>query len=101
MNTSRVHQHTPGRPLSLAQKRVLVALVRSCPDLGNEADVDAVAHVSGVKPNAVVLALQGLERRMLAVGHADAPPTWSPTLTGRNRARFVRAAEPRTRPSRG
>jgi hypothetical protein len=102
MSISRLHHVPPGKPLSLAQKRALVALVRLCPELGSEAGPDAVSNVSGLKPNAAVLALQGLERKKLAVGHHDAgPSTWSPTLTGRNRARYVRASDPRTRPISG
>ena len=88
------------RPLSLAQKRALVALVRACPDMGDEADAAAVARVSGLKPNAAVLALEGLVRRKLAVGHTD-PAAWSPTMSGRGMAKYVRASEPRSAPASG
>ena len=90
----------PSRPLSLAQQRALVALVRACAAMGSEADAGAVARTSGLKPNAAVLALQGLERKRYAVRHADPGETWSPTLPGRHRARYVRAREPRTAPLR-
>ena len=92
-------RHAPGRPLSLAQKRALVALVRLCGPLGSEVEACTVSYVTGLKPNVTVLALQGLERRRLAVGHPDNPPTWSPTLSGRTLAKYVRAAEPRTAPA--
>jgi hypothetical protein len=92
---NRPARHAPGRPLSLAQKRVLVALVGSCPELGGEAAVAEITARTGLKPNAVVLALQGLVRRRLAVGHTE-PEAWSPTLSGRGLAKYVRAAEPRT-----
>ena len=93
-------RHAMPRPLSLAQQRALVALVRTCGTLGSEADAGAIARASGLKPNAVALAMQGLERRRLAVRHDDDVETWSPTLPGRGRARYVRAAEPRTAPLR-
>jgi hypothetical protein len=91
----RPPRHAPLRPLSLAQKRALVALVRVCPELGEEAGARTVARESGLKPNAAVLALQGLTGRRLAIAHED-PQAWSPTLTGRGMAKYVRAAEPRT-----
>ncbi len=90
-------RHALPRPLSLAQKRALVAVVRACPAMGDEADAATVARISGLKPNAAVLALDGLVRRQLAVAHAD-PAAWSPTLSGRGMAKYVRAAEPRTAP---
>ena len=90
----------PSRPLSLAQQRALVALVRACETLGSEADAGAVARLSGLKPNAAVLALQGLVRKRYAVRHVDPCESWSPTLPGRHRAKYVRAAEPRTAPAR-
>ena len=91
-------RHAMPRPLSLAQKRALVALVRACPDMGDETDATLVARISGLKPNAAVLALEGLVRRRLAVGHTD-PVAWSPTMSGRGMAKYVRASEPRTRPA--
>lgn len=91
----RPPRHAPGRPLTLAQKRTLVALVRACPDLGGEAGADAVGRLSGIKPNATVLTLQGLVRRKLAIEHAD-PQAWSPTMSGRGMAKYVRASDPRT-----
>jgi hypothetical protein len=90
-------RHALPRPLSLAQKRALVALVRGCPEMGDETDAAAVARISGLKSNAAVLALEGLVRRRLAVGHT-APTAWSPTMSGRGMAKYVRASEPRTRP---
>jgi hypothetical protein len=90
-------RHPLSRPLSLAQKRALVALARTCPEMGDEADAAAVARISGLKPNAAVLALDGLARRKLAVAHTD-PTAWSPTMSGRGMAKYVRAADPRTRP---
>ena len=95
--SARPPRHAPSRPLSLAQKRALVALVRLCPDMGDEADAGEVARSSGLKPNAAVLALHGLARRQLAIAH-DAPEAWSPTMTGRGMARYVRADEPPTEP---
>ncbi len=81
--------------MSLAQKRALVALARSCPDMGDEAGLAPLCELTGLKPNAVALALQGLVRRKLAIAHTD-PEAWAPTLSGRGMARYVRAAEPRT-----
>ena len=99
---SRHHpaRQAPSRPLSLAQQRALVALVRACGAMGSEADAGTIARLSGLKPNAAVLALQGLVRKRYAVHHADDPGSWSPTLPGRGRAKYVRAAEPRTAPLR-
>ncbi|HEV2812783.1 MAG TPA: hypothetical protein VGW10_05965 [Solirubrobacteraceae bacterium] len=74
--------------------------MRACPELGDEADVGAAARISGVKPNATALALQGLVRRKLAVVHAD-PEAWSPTMAGRGMAKYVRAQEPRSAPIAG
>lgn len=90
----------PSRPLSLAQQRALVALVSACGPLGREADAGAIARMSGLKPNAAVLALQGLERKRYAVRHGEPAESWSPTLPGRHRAKYVRAREPRTAPTR-
>ncbi len=92
-------RHAPARPLSLAQQRALVALVRVCAQLGSEADAGMVARVSGLRPNVVVLALHGLARRQLAVRHEGGEETWSPTLSGRGMAKYVRAREPRTAPA--
>lgn len=100
MPAHRPARHAPARPMSLAQKRALVALVAACGDLGSEAGVDEVAARSGLKPNAVALALQGLVRRRLAVAH-DEPEAWSPTLSGRGMAKYVRATEPRTAATTG
>ena len=91
-------RHALSRPLSLAQKRALVALVRACPEMGDEAEAGHVARLSGLKPNAAVLALEGLARRGLAVSHTD-PPAASPTMSGRGMAKYVRASEPRSRPA--
>ena len=96
---TRPPRHAPGRPLSLAQKRALVALVRTCERMGSETDAGAVAAVSGLKPNVAVLALHGLVRRKLAVRYDD-PETWSPTLSGRGMAKCVRASEPRSAPAK-
>ena len=95
---SRPKRHALPRPMSLAQQRALVALVRACEGLGAEADASTVARVSGLKPNAAVLALHGLVRRQLAVHHAEPPEAWSPTMSGRGMARYVRAREPRSAP---
>ena len=92
--------HSPSRPLSLAQKRALVALVRACDELGSETTAASVARISGLKPNVAVLALHGLVRRELAVRHHP-PEAWSPTFSGRGTARYVRAREPRTAPVAG
>lgn len=94
----RPPRHAPGRPLSLAQKRALVALVRLCPALGGEADAPAVAYLSGLKPNVTVLALHGLARRQLAVRYDGGPEAWAPTMAGRGMAKYVRAREPRSAP---
>lgn len=91
-------RHAPGRPLSLAQKRALVALVRLCGDMGAEAEAGAVAELSGLKPNVTVLALHGLERRQLAVRCGHRPETWGPTMSGRGMAKYVRARGPRSAP---
>ena len=99
MSTSR-SKSIPGRPLSLAQKRALVALAALCGPMGSEAEAGVVAEATGLKPNVTVLALQGLARRQLAVAHREHPPAWSPTLSGRKLARYVRAADPRTAPAR-
>jgi hypothetical protein len=93
----RAPRHAPSRPLSLAQKRALVALVVLCGDLGRETDAGVVARVSGLKPNVAVLALTGLVRRQLAVRFDD-PDRWAPTFSGRSMARYVRAREPRSAP---
>ncbi len=87
--------------MSFAQKRALVALVRACEQLGSEAAGSTVARVSGLKPNVAVLALHGLVRRQLAVHYGDTPETWSPTMSGRAMARYVRSRDPRTAPVSG
>ncbi|HEV3001003.1 MAG TPA: hypothetical protein VGW75_09725 [Solirubrobacteraceae bacterium] len=94
----RPPRHAPGRPLSLAQKRALVALVRLCPELGSESGAPGVAYLSGLKPNVSVLALHGLQRRQLAVRHGGKPEAWAPTMSGRAMAKYVRAREPRSAP---
>ena len=94
-------RHAPARPMSLAQQRALVALARACDRMGAEADAATVARVSGLKPNVAVLALRGLVHRRLAVHYDGASETWSPTLSGRGMARYVRAREPRTAPVSG
>ncbi len=94
----RPPRHAPGRPLTLAQKRTLVALVRACPEMGDEAGGDVVSRISGIKPNATVLTLQGLVRRKLAIEHAN-PQAWSPTMSGRGMAKYVRVSEPRSAPA--
>ena len=83
MPSHRPPRHAPGRPLSLAQKRTLVALARSCPNMGDEIGLSPICELTGLKPNAVALALQGLVRRKLAVAHRD-PDAWAPTLSGRD-----------------
>jgi DNA-binding MarR family transcriptional regulator len=85
--------------MSLAQKRALVALVRSCEALGSEVDAGVVARVSGLKPNVAVLALTGLERRQLAVRH-ERPEAWAPTFSGA-RDGEVRAGAGAAQRSRG
>ena len=94
----RPPRHAPARPMSLAQQRALVALARLCGEMGDETDAAMVARVSGLKPNAAVLALHGLVRRQLAVHHPEEPEAWSPTMSGRGMAKYVRAREPRTAP---
>ena len=95
MPSHRPARHAPGRPLSFAQKRALVALVSECEELGSEVTTTEVSERTGLKPNAAALALQGLVRRRLADRH-DGPEAWSPTLSGRGMARYVRASEART-----
>lgn len=94
----RPPRHAPGRPLSLAQKRALVALVRLCGELGSEVEAGTVAQLSGLKPNVTVLALHGLVRRQLAIRYAEGGEAWAPTMAGRGMARYVRAREPRSAP---
>ena len=86
--------------MSLAQKRALVALVSECGALGSEVTTTGIAERTGLKPNAAALALHGLVRRRLAMRH-DGPEAWSPTLSGRSMAKYVRASEPRTAPAKG
>lgn len=63
--------------------------------MGDEIGLSPICELTGLKPNAVALALQGLVRRKLAVAHRD-PDAWAPTLSGRGMAKYVRASEPRT-----
>ena len=81
----------PQRPLTPAQERTLVALAKLCPGLGEEAPASAIAAESGIRHGATTLALRGLERRRLVIGHgADADPRcWAPTLTGRALAKHL------------
>ena len=81
-------QVSQGRPLTDTQRRALTALVALCPADGQEAGHSAVAQAIGVRGGAASLALRGLERRRLAVGHQDdATRAWAPTLVGRAHAR--------------
>jgi hypothetical protein len=88
-------QRPPGRPLTRAQERSLVALVALCPGLGEEATAAAVAAASGLRHGATTLALRGLERRRLVHGHGDDgdPRCWSPTMTGRAQAKQLAGRE--------
>ena len=95
MPSHRPARHAPARPMSLAQKRALVALVGECEALGSEVTTTFISERTGLKPNAAALALHGLVRRRLAIRHDD-PEAWSPTLSGRGMAKYVRASEPRT-----
>ncbi len=49
---SPVGREVPGRPLTDAQKRVLVALSWLCPDLGSETTLQDVATVAQLRPGA-------------------------------------------------
>ena len=85
-----VYGRTDASPLNGAQQRVLVALVELCPGPGRGACGARVAHVAGMTPGPVKLALGGLRRRRL-VDHADdAGDHWCPTFTGRVEARLLR-----------
>jgi hypothetical protein len=86
-------QRPPGRPLTRAQERSLVALVALCPGLGEEASAAAVAAASGLRHGATTLALRGLERRRLVTSHGEdeIPQCWAPTLTGRAEAKHLGA----------
>jgi DNA-binding MarR family transcriptional regulator len=77
----------PGRPLTPAQRRALIALVEACPTLGQEVPSKAVADAARMAGGATTLALRGLERRQLVVRHDVDEECWSPTLPGRARAR--------------
>jgi len=77
----------PGRPLTPAQRRVLIALVDACPTLGQEVASKSVADAAKMAGGATTLALRGLERRQLVVRHDSEDECWSPTLPGRARAR--------------
>ena len=85
----------PGRPLTVAQRRVLVALVEECTALGQEVTTQGVADLAKTARGAATLALRGLVRRQLVVTH-DAELTWSPTLTGRAKARELQDRAART-----
>ena len=77
----------PGRPLTPAQRRALIALVDACSALGQEVSSKAVADAARMAGGATTLALRGLERRQLVVRHEVDDDLWSPTLPGRARAR--------------
>ena len=77
----------PGRPLTPAQGRALIALVDCCPALGHEVSAKAVADSAHMAGGATTLALRGLGRRQFAVSHGTDEDFWSPTLTGRAKAR--------------
>lgn len=86
----------PGRPLTPAQRRVVIALVEACPTLGQELSAREIADAARMAGGATTLALRGLERRQLVVSHGPDDESWSPTLPGRARAREL-GARPRER----
>jgi hypothetical protein len=79
-----------GRPLTRSQQRMLAALVHLCPTSGSEVTARDVAKAAGSKLGAAVIVLHSLvELRFVACFDEDdeQPITWTPTMTGRARAR--------------
>jgi DNA-binding MarR family transcriptional regulator len=79
-----------GRPLTRSQQRILAALVHLCPRSGCETTARDVAKAAGSKHGAVVIVLQSLaELRFVTCFDEDddQPTTWTPTMSGRARAR--------------
>jgi len=84
----RWERQAPGRPLSSAGERVLLALIGLCPKPADESSTHAIAAAIGAKPGAAKLALRGLSRRRLADAYED-DAVWTPTIAGRWRAAEV------------
>src|SRR3712207_973025 len=83
-----------GPPLTATQRRVLAALVHLCPKPGSDVPARAVSRASGVKLGATVVILQSLTTKRLVTHYSDGPDKpiwWTPTLTGRARARNAAA----------
>ena len=96
----RRHSLPPQNPLTAAQRRALIALSELCPGLGEEATAAEIAGQSGSRHGATTLALRGLERRRLVIGHGEEPRLWAPTLTGRALAKTLRGEREDPRHSR-
>lgn len=93
-NPFRVKKEFVGPPLTASQQRVLATLVALCPESGADADARQVADAAGQRLGSVVVVLQSLEKKRLAVMHEgdDAEPdVWAPTMTGRQRVRHFPA----------
>ena len=79
-----------GRPLTRSQQRILAALVHLCPRSGSDVTAREVAKAAGSKLGAVVIVLHSLADLRFVTCFAedeDQPITWTPTMTGRARAR--------------
>ena len=79
-----------GRPLTRSQQRVLAALVHLCPTAGGEVTARDVARAAGSRLGAVVVVLQSLVDLRFVTrfdGDDEQPTVWTPTMTGRARAR--------------
>ena len=67
----------PERALTAAQRSALLALRHD-----GETPAAEVARITGMKPNGVALAIQGLERRGFVVRHDTDPPSWTLSFSG-------------------
>lgn len=81
----RATAFVPGKPLTPAGVRALLALVEQCPGPGDESQLPQLAEAIGQKAGAARLALEALGRRGLATAYDDGQ-AWSPTFSGRARA---------------
>ena len=93
-DADRAARFVPGHPMSDLQIRALLALVRLCPEAGQTALPSEVAAAAGLRPNAGVLVLRGLDRRGLArpAHEDDRSAQWWPTYDGRVQARALGSA---------
>src|SRR3712207_2976478 len=83
-----------GPPLTATQRRVLATLVHLCPRPGSDVPAPAVAKACGLKLGAVTIILQSLDAKRLVNSIYDGPDQpilWTPTMTGRARARHAAA----------